>query len=257
MRHFHCRIAETPGEFDEIARARSRAEEKGRLATSRFRVPREFDALDTLETSIHVLAMAGERAVGSATVLLPNPELARANNSRLGVPLERQYRVLQGPGLGVLVAEIHQLSLRKRWHGTRAALVLGAALLGVSHDWGVTHWLGAPGLETNSLEQASSIYHIAGAKGLLSRDWRVIPREPEALLAPSSSPGTLAAMRLPPALGLLCSRLGARIVGPPCRDSRVDRFSIPIIIDLDSIPARTLKLLAPLRRRWRARRARG
>jgi predicted GNAT family N-acyltransferase len=255
---YKCRVAHKQKEFDQVARLRCQCfkEEQGLLASVKFPVEREFGPIDTLESTIHFLVTANETPVGTARVLLPNQELARESNSRLGLVLEKQYRLVRGLGRRVKAAEISRLCLLKQSQGTKALLTLYAAILKASRRLGLTHWLGATNLETASLEEASKAYHIAQAKGLLCRGWRLEPREPTTLVESSHSHGELATLKLPPILGLLCKMVGAKIAGPPSFDAYMGRYSIPIVIDLDRIPPATRRLLALSRRRGKVRRRR-
>lgn len=209
----------------------------------------ESDDLDHLDTTIHFIAHIGDQYVGAARLLLPNQEVASANNLALGVSLEQQYRIVHGVGPSVLPAEVSRLCVLPELRRSRALLILFSEILRESRKRGVTHLLGAASLETSSAEDAAMAYTIARHQGLISLDWRM---EPRALLAPTPSfppsrysllqrlcalHGEFSELKLPPLLSLAVRKMGARIVGEPVYDPYMRVYALPIVAAVDSIPS--------------------
>jgi len=246
MSGIHCCVAVTRQEIDDALRVRWAVfgEEMGLIAEAPG-APREVDAFDTLETTLHFVAYADGRAVATVRLLLPNPEVARARGGRLGVDLERKFD-LQGLGAAEgVVAEATRFCVLAPYRRAGAVEALDALMRRESRRRGVTHWIAAANAETDAAEDARIIQRVAERMGFWSRRFQALPIGNEAPPAPERCPfytpeereraraGDLAGLRLPRALVVFARRLGARFTGEPRYDARFRRFAMPLVAAVD------------------------
>ena len=253
MRTLHCLVATTQKHLDDALRVRWTVfgSELGLLETHPPAL-REVHCFDTLETTLHFIVYDDQRAVATARLLLPNPEVASTTGRPLGIDLEQKLDLSSLCVPGVSPAETTRYCVLRRWRGSEALLLLNAAMYQESRRLGVSHWVAAANMETDSLEDARLVCHVAAREGLVSKRWRVEPRVhpegPQEPVAPLYSPqqrqrareGTLDGLRLPRTLGLFARKLGARFVGDPLFDTQFRRYALPLVSALDDIPPSTL-----------------
>lgn len=253
MRTLHCLVATTQKHLDDALRVRWTVfgSELGLIAHHPPAL-REVHCFDTLETTLHFIVYDDQRAVATARLLLPNPEVASTTGRPLGIDLEQKLDLSSLCVPGVSPAETTRYCVLRRWRGSEALLLLNAAMYQESRRLGVSHWVAAANMETDSLEDARLVCHVAAREGLVSKRWRVEPRVhpegPQEPVAPLYSPeqrqrareGTLDGLRLPRTLGLFARKLGARFVGDPLYDTQFRRYGLPLVSALDDIPPSTL-----------------
>jgi hypothetical protein len=210
MSGIHCCVAVTRQEIDDALRVRWAVfgEEMGLIAEAPG-APREVDAFDTLETTLHFVAYADGRAV--ATV----------------------------------VAEATRFCVLAPYRRAGAVEALDALMRRESRRRGVTHWIAAANAETDAAEDARIIQRVAERMGFWSRRFQALPIGDEAPPAPERCPfytpeereraraGDLAGLRLPRALVVFARRLGARFTGEPRYDARFRRFAMPLVAAVD------------------------
>lgn len=259
MPRVHTVIASSQKELDDALRVRDQVfrQEMNLLRRDPFRIAREPNAFDTLETTIHVVAYSGPTPVGTVRLLLPNPEVARDNGTALGIDLERKLALSGVWRAGMLVAEATRLCVRREWRHSDAVLRMTCALYRESRAWGVTHWVGCTNVETDSAEDAAIAYQVARRRGLVSSTLRAAARAQVTRSAPMSAPlytpteraragrGEYDGLHLPDTLSFLVRKLGARFIGEPVFDAEFRMYAIPLVIDLDAIPVRTAAHFAP------------
>jgi putative hemolysin len=162
MGSIQCRIAETRREIDDALRVRWAVfGEELDLLAARPPAPREVDAFDTLETTLHFVAYDEGLPIATARLLLPSPEVALARGGRLGLDLETKFdlRELCAPGLAL--AETTRVCILAPYRSSGAADALGAAMRRESLERGVTHWVAAANAETDAPEDALLILDVA------------------------------------------------------------------------------------------------
>src|SRR5262245_12072423 len=103
----HCRSAQTKQELDDAARVRWAVfgREKGYLTEEAPRVSRDLDRLDTLESTVHILAYVEKEPAGTARLLVANSSVAEENGLRFGIGLELKINLGAFETPGVVVAE--------------------------------------------------------------------------------------------------------------------------------------------------------
>jgi len=249
----YCLIATTQKHLDDALRVRWTVfgSELGLIAQQPPAL-REVSCFDTLETTLHFIVYDDQRPVATARLLLPNPEVARDTGRPLGIDLEQKLDLAPLCVPGVSPAETTRYCVLRRWRGSEALLMLNAAMYQESRRRGVSHWVAAANMETDSLEDARRVCRVAARESLVSERWRVEPRlrpeGPSEPVAPLYSPeqrqradeGQLDGLRMPRTLALFSRKLGARFVGDPLYDTQFRRYALPLVSALDDIPPSTL-----------------
>ncbi|RKH57904.1 GNAT family N-acetyltransferase [Corallococcus aberystwythensis] len=256
MSSLSCRVATAQRELDDALRIRYRVfgEELRMLGPKRPRAPREADCFDTLRTTAHVVVYAGAEPVATARLLTPNAEVAAFADTAVGLDIEKKLDLSELVAPGRVFAETTRYCVTQRYRNS-AVLRLQAGLYRESRRRGVTHWIAAANMETDSQEEADLYYQAAARRGWVSDSFRVRTRE---FPAPPAEPlaarlteaqraqARLDILRLPPVVSLFADKMGARFIGPPHFDPAFNRFTVPLVAALDAIPERTLNLFASL-----------
>jgi hypothetical protein len=255
MTSMSCRVATTQRELDDALRVRW-AVFGGELRLIAGRAPlsrREVSCVDTLETTVHLIVYADREPVATVRMLLPNPEVACAIGGQLGIELEQKLDLSGIGGPGLVFAETARFCVLERWRHSEAVVRLQAGLYEESRRRGVTHWIAAANLDTDSEEDARLVFQAAAHRGWLSPRWRVkalahaeapaIPNEPFYARAERlrAQQGQLAGLRMPRAPGLFARKMGARFIAEPIYEAGFRRFVLPLIAALNEIPASTLE----------------
>ncbi|WP_338282630.1 GNAT family N-acyltransferase [Corallococcus caeni] len=259
MSSWSCRVATAQRELDDALRVRYQVfgEEMRMLGPRRPRAPREADCFDTLRTTAHVVVYSDAEPVATARLLMPNAEVAAFADTLVGLDIEKKLDLSELLAPGRVFAETTRYCATQRSpHST--ALRLQAGLYRESRRRGVTHWIAAANMETDSQEEADLYYQAAARRGWVSERFRVRTREfpppPTQPLAPRLTPeqrararqGQLESLRMPRIVSLFADKMGARFIGPPHFDPAFNRFTVPLVAALDAIPQRTLDLFAAL-----------
>jgi hypothetical protein len=247
---FHYEVARTQRQLDDALRVRGTVleEEQGRVARPGPEAPRDLRPFDTLETTSHVVVYADRRPVATARLLLPDRKVAEARGGRLGIDLETKFDVSPLVAPELRLAETTRFYVLEDWGGSEAVMHLVAGLYQESVRQGVTHWVALADMETDSLEDARIVWHVAAHQGLVSERWQVRgrahalpPPEPQVpLYTPEerlrAREGQLHGLRLPRTLSLFARKLGARFMGAPLYDAHLRRYALPLVAPLESIP---------------------
>lgn len=244
-----CRTAFSQRELDDAVRIRFQVfgQEKGYVQQEPSRVSRELDHMDTLASSLHIVAYVEGEAAGAARLLLSNPEVARENGLHFGLGLEFSFDLGELVRPGFVPAETTRVCVLDRFRAAGVFEAVYAALLHESLSRGVTHWVAAANTETDDLSDAGIVHRVAQYKGLVSERWAVSSRSPpstpgstaprHALYTPSerarAETGDLRGLRLPRTL-LLFARKGARFIGPPIYDARFRMCAMPLLVQLST-----------------------
>lgn len=242
MAQIRCTLAQTQRRIDDALRIRFEvfARELGYLETSERAIPREVDPFDTLGTTLHIVAYHGRTAAGAVRVLLPNREIAQANGTSFGLPIETYYDLSGCDRIGMHPAETTRFCVLSAYRGTSVAAFLHAAVLKVSHRFGVTHWIAGANMETDALDDALIIQRSLERRGFVRNDL-VLPRR-VSLVPPLFSRRPFFDERvrgralagdmevpLPRTLDSYARRMHARFVGPPMFDSRFRMCALPFV----------------------------
>jgi hypothetical protein len=210
------------------------------------------NCFDTLETTVHLVVYADETPVATSRLLLPNPEVARATGGSLGIELEQKLDLSDVGAPGLMFAESTRFCILKGWRHSEVLVRLQAGLYKESRRHGVTHWIAAANMETDSAEDARLVFDVAAYQGLVSQRWRVRARTPSvppdipsvSLYTPQQRTralrGRLDGLSMPRVLSLFAHKMGARFVAEPLYDMGFRRFSLPLVAALDEIPPGTL-----------------
>jgi L-ornithine Nalpha-acyltransferase len=239
-----CRTAVTKRQLDDAVRVRWEvfSHERGYVEENTPRVSRELDRRDTRESTVHIVAYAGEEPIGTARLLLANPDVARRNRQKFGLDLEVKFDLSAFDQPGVVAAETTRVCVAAGFRRMGVFELLYAALREESLARGVTHWVACANTDTDSLEDACIAHLVAARMGLVSNEWAIsakkehaAPREPR---SPFYTPeereraarGDLRGLRLPPTL-LVYARKGARFIGRPIFDPRFHMCSMPLVVE--------------------------
>jgi putative hemolysin len=255
-----CRVATTQRQLDDALRVRWAVfgEELQLLAGDEPPTRREVSCFDTLETTVHLVVYADCEPVATLRMLLPNPEVARATGGQLGIELERKLDLSSLGGPGLVFAETARFCVLERWRHSEAVARLQAGIYEESRRRGVTHWIAAANLDTDSEEDARMVFQVAAHRGWLSPRWRMRALRPSGAPAIPSDPlytlgervrarqGQLDGLRMPRAPSLFALKMGARFIAEPIYDAGFRRFTLPLIAALDEIPASTLERFSAL-----------
>jgi hypothetical protein len=194
------------------------------------------------------------RVIGAGRLLLPNPEVARANGWQHGLPIEGRLHIdLSSVNPLGLVGEVGRFCIEEPWRGGTALVELSVAMCVESLQRGVTHWLSAANMECDSEGDARIIYRLLERRGLVQRDIRVTPKGDERPRAPprfffyttEEERGRALECdpraRLPRAIGADAA-LGARYIGEPLWDPYFGMFAMPLIAVVEDVLQRAQAL---------------
>ncbi|MDI1446639.1 GNAT family N-acetyltransferase [Polyangium sp. 6x1] len=245
MSDIRCIIAETQRHLDDAVRVRFDvfARELGYLDTKDHAVPRELDPFDTLPTTLHLIAYDGDLAVGTLRLLLPNPEIAATNGTSFGLSVESHFDLAPLATAGLRLAETSRYCVLATHRRSMATAELHAAAVHLSRLLGVGHWIATANTETDGIEDAHLIQHVARERGFVRNDLSLAPRLPPPAPAPPKRPfyddhgrteakASPSRSRLPRTLDLYTRRMRARFVGPPVFDTRFRMCALPLLADV-------------------------
>ncbi|MCP3098438.1 GNAT family N-acetyltransferase [Myxococcus sp. K15C18031901] len=255
MTSMYCRVATTQRELDDALRVRWNVfgGELGLMGGKAPPTRREVNCFDTLETTVHLVVYAGREPVATLRMLLSNPEVALAMGGRLGLELEQKLDLSGVSAPGRVFAETARFCVLEPWRRSEAVAHLQAGIYAESRRRGVTHWIAAANLDTDSSEDAALMARVAAHRGWVNPKWKVRLTTPQSSPAiPASSfytavereragQGNLGGLRMPRAPSLFARKMGARFVAEPLYDASFHRFTLPLIAALDEIPESTLE----------------
>jgi L-ornithine Nalpha-acyltransferase len=242
MPQIRCTLAQTQRRIDDALRIRFEvfARELGYLETTERSIPREFDPFDTLDTTLHIVAYHGRTAAGAVRLLLPNKEIAKANGTFFGLPIETHYDLSDCSRIGMRLAETTRFCVLSAYRGTQVAAFLHAAVLRLSQQFGVTHWIAGANMETDALDDALIMQRVLVQLGFVRDDLclsrraslvpPLFPRRPffDERVRSRALAGDIA-VPLPRTLDSYARRMHARFVGPPMFDHRFRMCALPFV----------------------------
>ena len=232
-------------------------------------VERDVSSTDCLSTTEHVLVYDNEVCVATARVAFPNPDIARASGTRLGLELEDAGVDLAGlVDIFTQIAEISRLCVLRRAHGTVATARLYEGLYVLTRQRGARYWVGGVDCRTSILKEAELMRSVLALRGRVStryqllaapdahRDWRRRSLGPTSrFYTPEqlelSELGDPESLPIAGALTAFTKRLGANCIGRPALHPTFPRYVLPMLVDLEQLPKATLRMfdhgqLAPL-----------
>jgi predicted GNAT family N-acyltransferase len=232
-------------------------------------VERDVSNTDCLSSTEHVLVYDEEVCVATARVAFPNPDIARASGTRLGLELEDAGVDLEAlADISPQIAEISRLCVLRRAHGTAAAARLYEGLYVLSRQRGARYWVGGVDCRTSILKEAELMRSVLALRGRLSTRYRLLAAPdgrrdsrrrslgatsrfytPEQLEL--SELGDPESLPIAAALTAFTKRLGATCIGRPALHPTFPRYILPMLVDLEQLPRATLQMfdhgqLAPL-----------
>ncbi len=241
MTSIHCCIIQSKQQLDDALKLRFQVfgEELGLLPDS-TPIPREFDALDTLDTTLHFLAYADDLPVGTVRLLLPNPEIAQRMGTRFGFYLEHHFDLSSLDQSCLSPAELTRFCILKPFRHSPVLQSLYQYMRLESLRRGISHWIASANTETDSMEDALIIGAVAkelglgsDVPGIVRKQSGSFPTEPS---RPFYSPqerrkaqeGRLLELALPRPVQTF-ARLGARFMNEPMFDARFRSCSLPLV----------------------------
>jgi N-acyl-L-homoserine lactone synthetase len=242
MPQIRCTLAQSQRRIDDALRIRFEvfARELGYLEHAAGTIPRECDSFDTLTTTLHVVAYDGRQAVGVVRLLLPNREIALANGTCFGLPIEAHYDLSALANVGLRPAETTRFCVLSAYRGTPIASSLHAAVVQLSLRFGVTHWIAGANMETDALDDALIIQRALVLHGFVRDDLclerraalipPLFPRRPfyDERMRSRALAGD-ARVPLPRTIDSYARRMHARFVGPPMFDPRFRMCALPFV----------------------------
>jgi L-ornithine Nalpha-acyltransferase len=252
MSSLSCRVATAPHELDDALRVRYQVfgQEARMLGPQRPRAPREVDCFDTLRTTVHIVVYVDDQPVATTRLLTPNREVAAFADTLLGLDIEKKLDLSEVVSPDRVFAETTRYCIAQEHRHHRGVLLgLQSALYRESRRRGVTHWIAAATMETDSQEEADHYFQVAARLGLVSERFRVRTREwpppPKEPLSPRLDAKRVGRTpHLPPVMSLFANKMGARFIEAPHFDPAFHRFTVPLVAALDEIPQATLDLFA-------------
>lgn len=241
MPKLECIIAETKKQVDDALRVRWKVfvDECQYLQRAPYVTRREFDAFDSLETTIHFVGYVDGEAAATVRLLLPNEEVAAESNTDFGIDLEGKYDLAQFREAGIRLAECPRSSVVRKFQRTGILMHLYAEMYRTSRRTGVTHWVASANTETDHPGDADHVYRLAEESGFVSGRWHVHARHESP--APPQSRHRLFEDVTKPAvfprtLGIFAQTMGARYIGKPVYDAGFHMYAIPLALNLDEVP---------------------
>jgi L-ornithine Nalpha-acyltransferase len=241
MSDLYWTICRTRRDMDDAQRLRWQVlAEELNISGSAAPAARDVSIWDNLATSHHVLVRCGQEVIGTARLALMNPEVARISGMRLGLELEQAFDLEALVPIGSELAEIARLCVPRRRRGSGAVL-LYEGLYTLSRQLGVRYWLGGVDCQTADAGEAHFMRLCLEQSGFSSRRFSVHRRHGQSPDRQVETPIAVSPdLRLATTLSTFTSRFGAQCVGSPARHPVFARFVMPMLADLDELPATTL-----------------
>jgi L-ornithine Nalpha-acyltransferase len=271
MSRTYWKPARTLPDLDEAQRLRFRciSAELGIPVTNDPHVERDVSSTDCLSTTEHVLVYEGQLCVATARVAFPNPDVARASGTRLGLELEDAGIDLTAlTEISAQIAEVSRVCVLRQWHGTAAAARLYEGLYVLTRQRGARYWVGGVDCKTSILKEAELMRSVLALHGRVSTRYqltaaREVPPESRRQSAGSASSfytprqlelaeqGQTESLPIAGALAAFTKRLGASCIGRAALHPTFPRYVLPMLVDLEELPRATLRMfdhgqLAPL-----------
>jgi putative hemolysin len=195
---------------------------------------RELDGLDFIDETRHLIVYCEKQPVGTV-------RLSRTSAQRPSLDLESKFRLSGFSTPNLFLAEVTRYCVLSRYRSTRVAAALFTGLLAESARLGISHWVAAANMQTDSAEDAAIAHQLTQRRGLGAEHFRAEPREPDALLPRArcnlydleqrsrAARGDYTNLELPRTLSLFATRLGARYMGPPVYDPYFNIFALPLV----------------------------
>jgi putative hemolysin len=195
---------------------------------------REIDNRDFSEETRHLIVYCDARPVGTV-------RLSRASRERPSLDLESKFCLCGFSQPNLLLAEVTRYCVLARYRSTRVAAALFRGLLAESARLGITHWIGAANMQTDSPEDAAIAHQLTQRCGLSAEHFRADPRELDRIPPRArhrlydaeqrtrAARGDYTNLELPRTLSLFATRLGARYIGPPVYDPYFNIFALPLV----------------------------
>jgi thiaminase len=259
MSKIYWKRATTRKELDDAQRVRFRClvEETGIAQPgSGAGLRRDISALDALPNIEHVLLYRDDEAIGTARIAFPESEIARATQTSFGFEIERFLDLATLPIADGEIAEVSRLCVL-RAHATSAAPLLYEALYVQARLLRRVRFL-VGGVDTRTADYATALrlFSLLEREGLVSERFRVETRATVRAAVGAGSPARLAGSagehhgtdnpsRLGGLVHTFARRLGARVVGAPVPHAHFPRYVIPMLADLTTLPAATLRHFEP------------
>lgn len=223
-------------------------EEEGLLPTSANTNGCEIDSRDFAASTTHVLVYAGDEAVGTVRLIRAR-SMDDDSTAPWGLALESSFMLSGFNQPGLVLAEVTRFCVLRRFRGTRVTPALFAALKKESLRQGITHWVAAANMETDSAEDAALAYQVIQAKKLINPVFDAQSHGPPSpppparrfLYTPAERSrarcGDISALRLPRTMSLFVGKMGARCIGAPAYDAYFDIFAAPLAVELAGFAA--------------------
>ena len=249
-----CIPVETKKQLDDVLWLRWKVyvEEFGYADRASFFTRREYDAFDTLDTSLQYIAYVDNEPAATVRILTPNPDVAQEAGTSIGLDLEQKFNLSACVAPGRVIGETTRSTVRKEWRNTGILLEVYAAAYRHCMRLGITHWVAAGNTETDHPGDAELVYRIAARRGYTISDWPALPRvqyDPPAQSRYRLYEGVvqngdddLMGLYFPRTLGLFAEKIGARFIGPPIYDPGFKMFAMPLCVSMETMPETTRRM---------------
>lgn len=223
MKHYRWLEARSKEHLDlaQALRARCLYDELRLARRSPALVARDISELDLLVTSHHILVLRGDEPAATARLALPNPELARAIGSPLGLELELSFAL--DAFRHHAVAEVAKVFVSGNHRHTLALATLFRGMIELSRELHLDTWLGGVDCATSDESVASGMYATLLAEGRVHPELVATPKAGSVRLLPATK------VCLAPAVRAFCRHLGASCVGLPSVHMNHQRQVLPFV----------------------------
>jgi hypothetical protein len=227
-------------------------EEEGMLPADAAGGELQVEALHAERRLTDLVVYSGVEPVGTLRLQLGFAANTTAGGG-LGLDLESKFVLSGFDEPGTLAGEVTRFCVVRAFRGTRAAALLFSGLRRESELRGVTHWLAAANMETDSREDADIAYRLVQQRQLVSRAFgaraRAVsdpaPRAQRAAYTEAqrqaARTGCLTDLKLPRTLALFAGRMGARYIGAPAYDTYFNVFALPLAVRLADLGQATAR----------------
>ena len=173
------KIAKTKEDLDHAFKVRYDVfvKECDYIPESNYVADRESDSFDTLETTVHFLALDNGRGVGTARMLFPNEEVAKRNNWIYGFDMERLFDLSDYKNKEIPIVELPRSCVRKEYRKHNVIQNLWRMAIQYAARNDVYHILGSGATETDSIEDAKLLYKVLDAQGYISKEFQTPAKE--------------------------------------------------------------------------------
>lgn len=257
---FVVQVARKPKERDKSYQVRYQVfiRELGFMPEKDFPDEREKDPYDELASTIHFLALLDGAGVGTARLIGPNKKMTGSGGLRtFGLPMEELFDLSSYREQKIVPHEISRSSVLSEARCSRIIMDIWRISIQYAKQNGIASFCSCAGTETDSPEDAGIIHSLLKLKNhihprletrplgqtahthlpryiLYDPDLKKEIREKNGLSHENLAYFENKGIKLPATLEYFI-KIGAKFSGPPALFPAFTMFTVPMILDLNSI----------------------